>query len=177
MSDAAPRSLTLVAATERDVDSVLALYHACTEALLSRGIQQWNEGYPNRATAADAAARGDLYWLIDDAGAAIGSVILNALEAPEYAPIVWGSPDPGLVIHTLVIDPRRQGTGLGRVAMVACEAFARAGGFASVRLDAYPGNPAAIALYERLGYQRCGEVHFGFKPPGHERYTVFEKTL
>jgi ribosomal protein S18 acetylase RimI-like enzyme len=189
--------LALVPASERDIDAVFEVYAACTQALLARGIRQWDPGYPNRATASDAVARGDLFLLVDErneslvgsgaAGAAggealrgihaLGSVILNGVEAPEYAGISWQEPDPALVIHTLVIDPRRQGGGLGRAAMACCEAFGRQRGFACVRLDAYPGNPAAITLYERLGYAHRGEVHFGWKPPGHERYAVYEKRL
>ena len=169
-------TLALRAATELDVDAVLALYRACTAALLARGIRQWDDHYPVRATAADAAARGDLFLLVDGA-ATVGAVILNDLAAPEYAPIVWQCPAPALIIHALVIDPARQARGLGRAAMACCEAFARAGGFATIRLDAYPGNAAAIALYEGLGYQRRGDVHFAFKPAGHERYAVYEKRL
>ena len=170
-------SVTLVAASARDVDAVHALYTACTQALLDRGIRQWDSAYPNRAVAEDAARRGDLYRLVAPGGDTVGSVILNDVAAPEYAPIVWQTATPALVIHTLVVDPRRQGGGLGRAAMACCEAFARARGFASIRLDAYPGNPAAIALYERLGYALRGEVVFGFKPAGHQHYAVYEKAL
>jgi ribosomal protein S18 acetylase RimI-like enzyme len=176
MADVGLRPLALAAATERDVDAVFALYQACTAAMLARGIRQWDRGYPDRQTADDAARRGDLFRLME-AGDLIGSVILNQRAAPEYAPIAWQEPEPALIIHTLVIDPRHQGGGRGRAAMACCEAFARAGGFACVRLDAYPGNAAAIALYERLGYQHRGEVWFGYKPPGHERYAVYEKRM
>jgi len=155
---------------------VFAVYQACTAALLARGIRQWDERYPDRAAAATAAARGELYLLVDDAGA-VGSVILNDLAAPEWGAIEWKCPAPALVIHTLVIEPARQGGGLGRAAMAACEAMARQRAFQTMRLDAYPGNPAALALYDRLGYQRRGEAFFAFKPAGHERYTVYEKSL
>jgi len=169
-------TLCLVAATEGDVDAVFALYRSCTAALLARGIRQWDDGYPDRATASSAAARGDLFLLASDDGT-LGAVILNALPAPEYAAISWRCPEPALVIHALVIDPRQHGAGLGRRAMGCCEAFARTRGFATIRLDAYPGNPAAMALYEKLGYEQRGEVRFGMKPAGHDRYAVFEKLL
>lgn len=170
----------LRAASEGDVDAVFEIYKACTAAMLARGIRQWDDGYPSRETAAEAARRGDLFLLVAEDGErerVVGSVILNGVAAPEYAPIEWREAEPALVIHTLVIDPRRQGGGLGRAAMASCEAFARERGYACVRLDAFPGNPAAIALYERLGYQLRGHVHFGFKPPGHERYAVYEKAM
>jgi len=168
--------MRLVAATPDHVDAVFAIYRACIAALLARGVRQWDDVYPDRAVAAAAAARGDLFLLVDDGGA-LGSVILNSIQAPEYAAIAWRYPEPALVIHTLVIDPQRQGAGLGRAAMACCEAFGRARGFATVRLDAFPGNPAAIALYDRLGYEHRGEVRFDFKPPGHEVYRVYEKRL
>ena len=169
-------SLRLVPATSDDVDAVFAVYQACTAALLARGIRQWDDRYPDRAAAATAAERGELFLLVDDAGP-LGSVILNELAAAEWAAIEWRCPDPALVIHTLVIDPARQGGGLGRAAMAACEALARQRGFATMRLDAYPGNPAAIALYDKLGYHLRGEAFFAFKPAGHERYSVYEKSL
>jgi ribosomal protein S18 acetylase RimI-like enzyme len=177
MSGRDPPMLKLVVASARDVDLVFAHYLACIADLRERGIPQWDERYPTRATATDAATRGDLFLLVDADGVTTGSVILNDLPAPEYAPIYWRDPEPALVIHTLVIHPLYHGAGLGRAAMVSCESFARKRGFASVRLDAFPGNPAAIALYERLGYQARGHVDFGNKPAGHERYIVYEKRL
>jgi ribosomal protein S18 acetylase RimI-like enzyme len=193
MRETGPRAaaaLRLRAASERDVETAFEIYKACTAAMLARGILQWDDGYPNRETAAEAARRGDLFLLIAQGDAQsgepggepgdepiVGSVILNGIPAPEYAPIEWREAEPALVIHTLVIDPRRQGGGLGRAAMMCCEGFARERGYASVRLDAFPGNPAAIALYERLGYQLRGHVRFGFKPPGHEQYAVYEKAM
>ena len=46
--------------------------------------------------------------------------------------------------------------------MDVCQAFGRKNGYRCERLDAYPGNPAAISLYEKR-----------FKPPGLTRYVVY----
>jgi len=40
------------------------------------------------------------------------------------------------------------------------EAFAKEHGFSGIRLDAYTGNPLALALYERRGYHRIGQTRF-----------------
>lgn len=159
-----------------DADEIFALYQRCTAALLAAGIRQWDAVYPNRQTAADGIARGDLFHLRAE-GTKVGAVTLNALAAPEYGPIRFEAPPPALIVHALVIDPVLQSKGMGKAAMDACEAYGRAHGFRSVRLDAYPGNPAAIRLYEQRGYQLRGEVHFPFKPPGLTRYVVYERSL
>ncbi len=169
--------MSLVEATEREVNGVWAVYQACTAALLARGIRQWDDSYPSRETAEEGVARGDLFSIVDGAGEVVGSVILNGEAPPQYEGIEWREAGPALIIHTLVIDPRRQGGGMGRGAMECCEAFAKQHGYACVRLDAFPGNPAAIALYERLGYALRGHVHFPWKPAGYEQYAVYEKAM
>src|SRR3954467_3700234 len=108
--------LSLQRATDADVDATFALYQACVRALLARGIRQWDERYPTRATAADAAARGDLFHLVDGAKQRVGSVILNDLPAPEYEPLHFRHESPALIIHTFVLHPDFQGRGLSRPA-------------------------------------------------------------
>ncbi len=159
-----------------DADAVFALYQRCTAALLAVGIRQWDDKYPTRQTAVDGIARQDLFWLMDGT-TRVGAVTLNALAAPEYAPIRFVEAEPALIIHALVIDPAHQAKGLGKAAMDTCEAYGRKHGYRCVRLDAYPGNPPAIRLYEARGYVLRGEVHFPFKPPGLTRYVVYERAI
>jgi RimJ/RimL family protein N-acetyltransferase len=46
--------------------------------------------------------------------------------------------------------------GVGRALMAAAEDWARSVGILKVELHVFPGNSAAIALYESLGYRREG---------------------
>jgi ribosomal protein S18 acetylase RimI-like enzyme len=46
--------------------------------------------------------------------------------------------------------------------------------FSCIRLDAYTGNPRAIALYEGRGYERIGQTYF---PRRKLPFDCFEKTL
>lgn len=153
-----------------------ALYQRCIAALRARGIRQWDEKYPTRVTLEEAVTRRDLFVLEED-GAVVGAVVLNELAAPEYGAITWTTSEPALIVHGLVLEPALQGRGLGRAALQVCEEHALRGGHASVRLDAYPGNATAMSLYRRCGYRECGEVRFEIKPPGCDRYAVFEKPL
>lgn len=40
------------------------------------------------------------------------------------------------------------------------ERFADENGYEAIRLDAFTGNPGAVALYERRGYRKAGVVRF-----------------
>lgn len=61
-------------------------------------------------------------------------------------------PSLGIAVH-----PAARGTGIARALMHFLHAAAAARGAPRVRLKVYPGNTAALRLYERLGYAFAGE--------------------
>ena len=54
--------------------------------------------------------------------------------------------------------------------------FAREGGYSSIRLDTYTANTPALALYERRGYQRTGQIRFANRTLPFP-FDCFEKML
>ena len=59
-------------------------------------------------------------------------------------------------IYSLAVDPSQKRRGVGRALLQACERYARARGRAALRLEVRYDNPAAIALYEKMGYRPFG---------------------
>ena len=57
-----------------------------------------------------------------------------------------------------MVHPSRQGRGIARQLMLHAEAVARQRGCRSIRLDTFPQNPAAMALYPGLGYRSTGRA-------------------
>ncbi|MDC7218922.1 MAG: GNAT family N-acetyltransferase [Spirochaetales bacterium] len=170
--------IKLIKARESDLDELTTLYHRCVDDLNSRGIRQWDkEVYPNRQTQSASIKRGHQYR-IGDEDRLIGAVVLNETQAEEWAAVDWQFNDKTpLVIHALVIAPEAQGQGYGKKVLTACEDFARQEGYQFMRLDVYPGNPAALRLYEKYGYLQRGKVSLAYKPPGHREYYCYEKKL
>jgi len=147
-------------AEARHVDPAWHVMERCRAALDAAGIHQWDSLYPTRATVRDDIRRGAMYVLEDDAGHCVGSVVLDQVQADEYRALSWTTGEPALVIHRLCIDPAAQGRGLAHHLMAFAEAHAAERGCASVRLDAYTGNPRSEQLYRRRGYREVGRVHF-----------------
>lgn len=82
-------------------------------------------------------------------GVPVGRVGLN-YEGTGIAdtPFLWAA-------H---VEPEWQGRGIGTILMHHLEDVARARGMRAIRLFVAKNNPRAAALYERLGYVRCGEA-------------------
>ena len=153
--------MRIVEAEARHVAPVWALVERCRDALARDGIAQWDAVYPTSATVEGDVARRAL-WVLEDAGGGtlVGCVTLTEDQNPEYATVGWTLPEPALVVHRLCVEPAAQGCGHAHRLMEFAESHAAARRCASVRLDAYTGNPRAVALYRRRGYREAGQVFF-----------------
>jgi ribosomal protein S18 acetylase RimI-like enzyme len=59
-------------------------------------------------------------------------------------------------LYSIAVDPRRQGEGIGRALLEACEQEARVAGRAVLRLEVRPDNAPAIRIYHAAGYREIG---------------------
>lgn len=85
---------------------------------------------------------------------------------------------PNAEIRKVMVHPDARGRGLGRTVVEALTAHAAAAGIEVLVLDARGNNHAAHALYEGLGWTRCGTIP-DFIAVGDERWdrVVFSKRV
>lgn len=60
-------------------------------------------------------------------------------------------------LYSIMVDPDARGQGLARRLLASLEVLALAQGASELRLEVRQDNPAAIRLYEELGYGRIGQ--------------------
>ena len=138
----------------------MELIRECVQHLIASGSDQWDDVYPDAGTIAEDMRSGSLYMAMESSACA-GVVVLNEMQSPEYGSIRWLSDGPRvLVVHRLAVRPDRQGCGIAGAMMDFAEQYAAANQYDSIRLDAYTGNPRALALYEGRGYVCTGQVCF-----------------
>ena len=143
-----------------DLDALVALYGAAAQDMREKGIDQWDEYYPDREILAEDVESGDMTLGFLDGQLACAYVVNREYE-PEYELGAWEHTEGDFcVLHRLCVNPEMQGRGLARQAMARMEKNARDQGFDSVRLDVFSQNLHAQRLYEKLGYRRTGEVRF-----------------
>jgi GNAT superfamily N-acetyltransferase len=143
-------------ATAADAGTLLQLVRDCVAAMRAAGIEQWDELYPNAETIERDTVAGTLHVLCD--GDTISaSITIDQNMDPLWQDLRWSTDsEPAVAVHRLMVHPKWQGHGLAKRLMLHAETVARENGFHSIRLDTFLQNPAAMALYPRLGYRRTG---------------------
>ena len=78
-------------------------------------------------------------------------------------------------LYSIAVDNNLRGKGLGRKLIEAGEKAARDAGRVDMRLEVRQDNPAAISLYESLGYHRFGEYQDYYED--HEDAFRYQKRI
>ncbi|MEQ2008606.1 MAG: GNAT family N-acetyltransferase [Limisphaerales bacterium] len=155
-----------------DLPHLLALKDACIARMRADGIEQWDEVYPDAAVISRDLAVGTLR-VLREGDDILGCVTLDTTHDPLWQGMAWSAAgEPAAAVHRLMVHPAAQGRGLAKQLMAHAESLARARGFRSIHLDCFTANPAALALYERLGYRRTGTATMRKGP-----FVCFEKLL
>ena len=145
-------------ARSRDLQELMALFRAATEAMDAQGIPQWDEIYPSVEIVQADIDQEQMYVGQVDGKIAVVFVLEPCREG-DYESANWQYPaERFVVLHRLCVHPRFQGQGIARQAMDYLEQVVCNSGYSCIRLDAFPQNPAAIQLYESRGYGKAGEI-------------------
>jgi ribosomal protein S18 acetylase RimI-like enzyme len=157
-----------------DIDDLLALLRACVNEMQARGLDQWDDVYPDRTTLAGDIQTRTLYLAArHGVPPLLGALTLNQRQDPEYADVAWQIlVEPIAVVHRLMVHPAAQRTGLGRFLMRFAEREAHRLGCRAIRLDTMDANVRALALYRALGYRQAGGVRFR-----KGAFTCFERRI
>ena len=137
------------------------------------GSNQWQDGYPNLEVVKSDLASGHGYVVMDGQTiAGYCAILIN--DEPAYAELEgqWLTNGDFLVFHRVAVAKAYLGQGIARLMLAFIDEFAKENKIFSVRADTNFDNAAMLALFEKTGYQYCGEVYFR----GSAR-KAFEKVL
>jgi ribosomal protein S18 acetylase RimI-like enzyme len=132
-------------------DEYEAVGRLTVDAYTAGGVLVADDGYA--AVLADTRSRAGLaevYVLLDDGGALVGTATLSEHGTP-YAQVSR----PGEVeMRMLAVDPASGGKGHGSRLVEFCAAQGRARGLHALVICVIDTNAAALRLYDRLGFVR-----------------------
>ena len=160
------------AAKQEDIDEICAMVRSAVAEMERHHIFQWDSLYPTREDFLADMEKGQLF--IGESGADIAvTYVVNRECDDAYQGGNWSFPGREYrVIHRLCVNPRLQNRGIGKDTLLHIERELKKQGVKSVRLDVFSGNPFALSLYRRCGYQEVGSVDWR-----KGRFWLMEKVL
>lgn len=165
-----------------DMDALLDILEQAKAYLRESGVDQWQEGYPNReALAADIeAGRGWLFECVDN-GEIAGYECVTMTPEVCYREIdgAWLTEGENYaVIHRAMAAARYRGTRLAAEMFSFAAELAAGMGRLSVRVDTHRDNKAMNRLCEKQGFTYCGVVDLGLVDPASDSLrNAYEKIL
>ena len=161
-------------AVSGDVDTIMEIVRDAQQSLGLRGIDQWQNGYPNRESIiADINKGVGVAVLQDEKVVAYAAIIVNG--EPEYKNLVggqWLSDGDYIVVHRICVSNSFVRKGLASAIMQYAIDFALSKGIHSFKIDTHVENQYMLNMLSKMGFAYCGEIHYE-----HGDRVAFEKMI
>ena len=168
--------------TPTDIDAVMSIIEEARGTIAALGIDQWQNGSPNRAMIEEDISLGQ-GRTVSLNGEIVGTFALILDGEPTYDIVeegAWSLPDRAetgewsyLAIHRVAISVASRGTGVSTAIIRYAEDTARAYGRASLRIDTHEGNVVMRRMLEKHGFTHRGRIHLQNGDPR----VAYEKLL
>ena len=168
--------------TVNQIDAVMAIIEEARRTIAALGLDQWQNGTPNRAMILEDVNLGH-GWYIEQADRPVATFALLTDGEPTYDVIedgAWLTPDRDgdgrvayLAIHRVAISVACRGSGISTAIIDHAAETARHLGKASLRIDTHRGNVIMRRMLEKHGFVHCGTIHLQNGDPR----VAYEKVL
>ena len=165
-----------------DIDAVMSVIEEARRTIAALGIDQWQNGSPNRDMIAEDVALEQGYC-VEANGKIVGTFALLEHGEPVYDEILdgaWLTADKQtdgsyayLAIHRVAVAVAARGTGVSTAMMDYAAEVARAQGRNSLRIDTHRGNVVMRRMLEKHGFVHCGTVYL----TGGDERVAYERVL
>lgn len=148
-------------ATHTDLDAIMKIVRSAQSALAELGIDQWQDGYPQREIISSDIDANIGYILCDEHNVPIGyiAIVLNGEPAySQIAPSSWHTPDNYVVVHRLCISESARRKGMALLLMRHAAHIAQCADIYAMRIDTHEGNTRMLNLLTKLGFEYCGKI-------------------
>ena len=172
------KGLTLRHTQVSNLPAIMAIVADAQADFRARGIDQWQNGYPNEAAIRDDIARGESYVVCNEAGDVVATAMITFVPDPNYS-IVYGGEwllkesSHYATIHRIAVSIAERGAGIADFIVRKVEQMCRRRGADSLRIDTHRDNRAMQRVAEKNGMTLCGVIHLA---DGAER-LAYEKIM
>lgn len=158
--------------TTNDIDAVMTIINQAKAYFKKQGINQWQDGYPNKASIINDISRQEAYVLDIDGEIVATAMISKAIE-PNYNYIdgKWLQSNDYIVVHRIAVRDDQKGKSLAKI--IIDEAIKLYPNIHSIRIDTHDDNLSMQSFLIKYGFEYCGIIYLENK----ETRRAYEKIL
>ena len=174
-----PQPIECRLAEERDLDNILDIAAQAQAFLASCGVDQWQDGYPERQHFLVDLDHRECYVLTCENEICAFFVLSTRPEA-SYDSISdgkWSSDEPYSVLHRCAVSEKYRGSGLADCMIQECARLAQAQDLRWLRVDTHKKNKAMQGLLRRNGFQYRGNIAVAVNTGHDPKRVAYEKQL
>lgn len=162
-------------AQKTDIPRIMEIIISAQKYMKESGIDQWQNGYPNKESILDDINEGKSYVLERDKEV-IATTYLSFDGESDYDFIYegdWLSNEKYAVIHRIAVDNDLKGQGIAGEVFKFIEEICLQKNIFDIKIDTHRDNKSMQKFLTKNGFKRCGIVYLKDKS---ER-IAFEKRL
>ncbi|WP_203883700.1 GNAT family N-acetyltransferase [Planotetraspora kaengkrachanensis] len=146
-------------AVREDLDVILGLRAHLSEWLKDKGLDQWQEAWPDEGEQArriGEAIEAGATWMVCDAGEPVGTMTLHTEDRGSLWSDVDDGHDRALYVSRMMVHRSHSGRDLGAELLNWAERRASDMGLVWIRLDAWTTNDKLHAYYQQRRFEHAG---------------------
>lgn len=146
---------------KNDLEAIMEIIRDAQENFKAKGINQWQNGYPNSESILKDIEEENSYVLVQD-NRIIATAAVIFGEEVTYRTIFegkWLSDQPYAVVHRIAVALDQKGRGLSFEIMKQVEILCSEKGVTSLKVDTHEENLPMQGLLKKAGYCYCGIIY------------------
>ena len=173
-----------------DVDRILGIIEKAKIELKKLGLDQWQNGYPDRKVIENDIKFGISYVLEDieknenglkseSFTKILGTIVLSPKKEMPYSKIEgkWITNDDYIVIYRLAVDSEIKNKGIATKILEFSEKECIKNKILSIKADTHENNEPMKRFLEKNGFSYCGVIYLDREPDIGEKRIVYEKII
>ena len=162
-----------------DVDRILEIIEKAKIELRKLGLDQWQNGYPNREVIENDVKNGISYVLEEISEKIVGTIVLSPKKEEPYSKIEgkWITNDDYIVIHRLAVDSEIKNKGIATKILEFSEKECIKNKILSIKTDTHENNKPMKKFLEKNGFSYCGVIYLDKESDVGEKRIAYEKII
>ena len=176
--------------TFNDVDRILEIIEKAKIELKKLGLDQWQNGYPNREVV-ENDIKNEFSYVLEEIAEKdnksenqiskkiIGTIVLSPEKEEPYSKIEgkWITNDDYIVIHRLAVDSEIKNKGIATKILEFSEEECIKNKILSIKTDTHENNEPMKRFLEKNGFSYCGVIYLDKEPDVGEKRIAYEKII